>query len=761
VLAFAPSASAITVSSTGDSGGCTLREAITAVNAGNHNGPCGPLAASGATPINLPANTYTLTQGQLQVAAGANLAIIGANPNGPALTTIDAGGTGRVLEVAAGANASLTAVRVTGGRTANGAMGSTSGSFGQPSGDGGGILNRGQMTLDHVIITGNRTGTGGRGADGNGSLSGSQRNGGSGNHSGSGGGIYNATNAGIYIVSSTISGNGTGTGGDGGNGGIGWPGIGNFASGAPGGTGAYSGSGGGILNFGSAVIVGTTVSGNFTGRGGDGGQGGNGTGHNPGPVVGNGGDGGYGGNGGWNYNPNSGFYNYQATLGGGGIYNFGSLTLTSSTLSGNNTGAGGHGGGAGLGGQRDNGTYETGGRAGYGGSGGLGGALLNIAGLNSGGAATLTNVTVSGNFTGDGANGGAGSQSASLGGGAGGHGGYGGGIWGVGAYYTGAMNLTHVTVSKNFVGGGGLGGAPGNPSPGGTPSPGPHGERGKGAGMTTGSRYNPSAGAAGVVLKNSIISSNGNPAFGDLNCYEGTAPNYDDLKDAGNNLLYPADASCPGTPGDPQLGLLQDNGGLTETMLPASGSAAIAAIAPGSCVGPADQRGFDRPGAGKTNCDIGAVETGPPPGVTPTATALSSSANPSIAGQPVTFTATISPQPSGGPTTFTDNGTPIPGCESVALAPGGQATCTVTYPFSLTHTIAASYAGNSLFAASSSNQLVQEVRPSPTPGGGGVTPTPPPGPTGKRAAALRKCKKIKKNAKARANCIKKAKKQPV
>jgi hypothetical protein len=64
--------------------------------------------------------------------------------------------------------------------------------------------------------------------------------------------------------------------------------------------------------------------------------------------------------------------------------------------------------------------------------------------------------------------------------------------------------------------------------------------------------------------------------------------------------------------GDPQLGPLIDNGGLTRTLLPEPGSPLIDAIPPGSCQAngasaiTADQRGVTRPqGPG---CDIGAVE---------------------------------------------------------------------------------------------------------------------------------------------------------
>jgi predicted outer membrane repeat protein len=58
---------------------------------------------------------------------------------------------------------------------------------------------------------------------------------------------------------------------------------------------------------------------------------------------------------------------------------------------------------------------------------------------------------------------------------------------------------------------------------------------------------------------------------------------------------------------DPQIGLLQDNGGATPTMLPAPGGPAIDAVACGAEA--LDQRGVARPqGSGATPCDIGAVE---------------------------------------------------------------------------------------------------------------------------------------------------------
>lgn len=67
-----------------------------------------------------------------------------------------------------------------------------------------------------------------------------------------------------------------------------------------------------------------------------------------------------------------------------------------------------------------------------------------------------------------------------------------------------------------------------------------------------------------------------------------------------------------------------------------------------------DQRGFPRPGADGTSCDIGAVEIGTGPSAASTTTNLNSSANPSAPGQQVTFTATVSPPPSSGTVEFKD-----------------------------------------------------------------------------------------------------------
>lgn len=95
------------------------------------------------------------------------------------------------------------------------------------------------------------------------------------------------------------------------------------------------------------------------------------------------------------------------------------------------------------------------------------------------------------------------------------------------------------------------------------------------------------AGDSTVTLTRSIVA--GNVTIG------GSAPDIaGGITDGGNNLIG----------GDPRLGSLQDNGGPTQTMLPAADSPAI--DAGGACPTATDQRGFPRP-QGRA-CDIGAVE---------------------------------------------------------------------------------------------------------------------------------------------------------
>src|ERR1700761_548059 len=282
-LAMAGTASAaLTVSGTGDSGGCSLRATIEDVNNQTVSG-CGTLAP-GQTTIHVPAGHYLLTSGQLVIEE--EVAIVGADPANPAATTIDGDEKSRVLEVDTGVSATVEGVEVTGGATLHGTDATAPEGSGAPGQSGGGILNRGSLTLEHTLVTGNRTGRGGDG--GNGTITNSfGRNGGGANAGGNGGGIANELHASLTIRDSTISGNLTGEGGAGGNGGRGQvPAIGANANGGEGGIGGMGGNGGGIFNEGALTIVGSTISGNGTGRGGARGLGGAGAGPPPGTGPG-------------------------------------------------------------------------------------------------------------------------------------------------------------------------------------------------------------------------------------------------------------------------------------------------------------------------------------------------------------------------------------------------------------------------------------------------------------------------------------------
>lgn len=104
-------------------------------------------------------------------------------------------------------------------------------------------------------------------------------------------------------------------------------------------------------------------------------------------------------------------------------------------------------------------------------------------------------------------------------------------------------------------------------------------------------------------------------------------------------------------------------------------------------------------------------------GAATSTTNITSSINPSLTTQSVTFTAAVSSGGSAvtsGTVSFTQNGAAISGCTNVALNAGGQAVCTAgagTLPEG-TRTIAANYSGTTLFGASSGS-LSQTIN-SPT-----------------------------------------------
>jgi hypothetical protein len=153
---------------------------------------------------------------------------------------------------------------------------------------------------------------------------------------------------------------------------------------------------------------------------------------------------------------------------------------------------------------------------------------------------------------------------------------------------------------------------------------------------------------------------------------------------------------------NPLLGPLQNNGGPTQTLALLPGSPAIGAGDP-SFTGPpsTDQRGLPRVVNGRL--DIGAYQTQP---TAASATTLSASASPAVAGQAVTFTAAVAPSPPGsssatptGSVTFrVDGGSP----HTVTLS-AGRAAFAVTLTQAGSHTVAAVYCGHGTFGGSSTS----------------------------------------------------------
>jgi hypothetical protein len=113
---------------------------------------------------------------------------------------------------------------------------------------------------------------------------------------------------------------------------------------------------------------------------------------------------------------------------------------------------------------------------------------------------------------------------------------------------------------------------------------------------------------------------------------------------------------------------------------------------------------------------------------TATTTGLASSASPSAPGESVTFTATVAPAPDDGTVAFEIDGTAVTACAASAVDPvSGEATCDVSNLAAGTHSVVATYGGNTFYAGSESTALDQVVKapdaiPTPTPA---PTSTPP------------------------------------
>ena len=110
----------------------------------------------------------------------------------------------------------------------------------------------------------------------------------------------------------------------------------------------------------------------------------------------------------------------------------------------------------------------------------------------------------------------------------------------------------------------------------------------------------------GLTVENSILSGNMSASY--LDMYSAGIPgtlNYNVVEDGTGNYASLTPSNIVGVSAN--LGMLQDNGGPTDTMLPNMGSPAIDAADPAATLD-VDQRGYSRPGMNSSR-DIGAVET--------------------------------------------------------------------------------------------------------------------------------------------------------
>jgi len=430
------------------------------------------------------------------------------------------------------------------------AQGGNASDAGGGAGMGGAVFNQGTLTLHSVTATGD-VAQGGTGFLNGGDFTG-------------GGGI--GTDGSFQSSASNAAGGGFGPGNFGGPGGGTATGLGagstsggggGFAAGETGADATGAAGAGGGPQTGLGGVGGSSGAGGGDGSGGGSGPVGDTSG--PGGAFGQGGSagGGGGGVGGGGGSSNGGGGGFGA---GGGI----------------DGGSGGFGGGAGVAGAPgfgggpwgagSNGNDDAGAGA------GMGGAIFNMQG-----SVTVVNSTLTANTAAGGAGGGASPQTAGEG--------LGGAIFNL----NGAVMLTNDTVTANAAaqGGGGV--------------------------------YNlvydsQTARTATTTIRDSILfgSASGvadlvsdKPAATVAAANLGTAG-----VDASGPNIVGADSqsgagTVTGTPasGDPNLGLLQDNGGPgMETQLPAAPSPAIGA---GTACAPADERGDARPLNG---CDLGAAE---------------------------------------------------------------------------------------------------------------------------------------------------------
>ena len=207
--ASASAAATVTVNTTADetqagNGTCSLREATFYANGTGAEPDCAAAPPSGNTTIVLPAGFYTL--GGQPLTLSGNATLVGA---GAPTTTISAAGHSQVLLVSVGANVAVADVTITQG--VSGQTCAFACALGDPvnGNPGGGISNDGTLSLNRVIITGNRTGQGATQA----ACTTAPQFFCPGGNGGDGGGISNFGT--LTIASSSITANSTGPGASG------------------------------------------------------------------------------------------------------------------------------------------------------------------------------------------------------------------------------------------------------------------------------------------------------------------------------------------------------------------------------------------------------------------------------------------------------------------------------------------------------------------------------------------------------------------
>lgn len=194
-------------------GGCSLVDAITAANADSATGGC--TAGNGADTIVLPASSiHTLTSVNNSTHGSSGLPVISSEivieGNGSTITRDGGAPAFRLLTVSATGDLTLRDTTVSGGFAPT--------TFFPNVGEGGGLWNKGQLTLEDCTVTGNLADDLGGGVFSGSASTVTVTNSTVSDNSagGSGGGVFSGSVSTAILTDSTITGNATGSNGSGG-----------------------------------------------------------------------------------------------------------------------------------------------------------------------------------------------------------------------------------------------------------------------------------------------------------------------------------------------------------------------------------------------------------------------------------------------------------------------------------------------------------------------------------------------------------------